>query len=104
LLKTRRKWFCLSRSMLELGHPIFLVETYRPQERQDDLRDQGITDQEVSMHTKRRAFDVAFRGGSGPYDPNHPWLLLGVLAEALGLHWGGRFRRYDGTHCEDREE
>lgn len=40
------------------------------------------------------AVDFAFLDHNGvvSWDPQYPWALLGAMAEALGLVWGGRFK------------
>jgi peptidoglycan L-alanyl-D-glutamate endopeptidase CwlK len=74
-----------------LGHPIFIVETYRSQERQAALYAKGRTEPGArvtwtlnSMHTQGRAVDVAFEADE-PWSEAHPWELLRACAEAIGL-------------------
>jgi peptidoglycan L-alanyl-D-glutamate endopeptidase CwlK len=78
-------------AMDALGHPVKVVESYRPQERQDALYAQGRTETgprvtwtQKSRHTEGRAVDLAFEGPH-PYSNEHPWHLLKVVAEAIGL-------------------
>ena len=60
-----------------------------------------------SFHNFRRAFDIA-EGDSTPYDLGLPgprdddplWEKIGDLGEALGLEWGGRWKRPDRPHFE----
>jgi peptidoglycan L-alanyl-D-glutamate endopeptidase CwlK len=98
-------WTTIRTVMWMLGHPVFLVEGYRTQERQDALWLRKITPATHSAHTDGEAVDVAFKGDD-PYDEDHPWELLGMVAEALGLTWGGRFKSstgkavYDATHIQ----
>ena len=86
----------LQMAMAALGHPIIVVETFRPQERQDTLYAKGRTTPGVrvtwtqnSRHTAGRAVDLAFRG-SEPYSEAHPWDLLTVCAVRLGLEGLGK--------------
>jgi peptidoglycan L-alanyl-D-glutamate endopeptidase CwlK len=77
--------------MALLGHPLIIVETYRTQQRQDDLYAKGrtvpgprVTWTRNSRHTEGRAVDVAFKGPE-PYSEAHPWELLQTVATKLGL-------------------
>lgn len=78
-------------AMAMLGHPLIVVETYRTQDRQDELYALGRTKPGVqitwtldSYHTQRRAADVAFAGPE-PYSGSHPWDLLATCAKKIGL-------------------
>ncbi len=78
-------------AMDALGHPVRVVETYRPQERQDELYAKGrtapgerVTWTLNSRHTEGRAVDLAFMGPE-PYSEQHPWELLRIVAERIGL-------------------
>ena len=84
-----------------LGHPIFLVEGFRTEERQDHLYESGISPVRQSYHESGLAIDVAFKGDL-PYSDSHPWDLLGMVGETLGLRWGGRWESRDMTHFELR--
>lgn len=59
----------------------------------------------TSEHEKGEAFDVAFLG-SVLYPPagDARWLQLGLIAESLGLYWGGRFRSVDSPHFQTKKE
>lgn len=92
-------WQILRAVMWLLGHPVFIVEGFRPQERQNALHARGITPATHSRHTDCEAIDVAFESAD-PYDPKHPWELLGMVAEELGLVWGGRWESRDATHIQ----
>lgn len=87
------------------GLDIFITETYRPQERQDYLYEQGrsrpgqiVTWTKTSRHTSRRAWDIACNGGT--------LYNLTVLAKAgqiaadLGITWGGTWNTPDRPHFE----
>ena len=85
-------------------HKIVLAETYRTQERQDKLFAKGPTTTmvKISMHTKHRAADIYFVNTKRilRYE-EAPYLLLGEMAEGLGLRWGGRWRvPFDPNHFE----
>ena len=78
-------------AMDALGHPIIIVETFRTQDRQDELYAQGRTTPGArvtwtlsSRHAEGRAVDVAF-AGSEPYSEAHPWDLLQTCARKIGL-------------------
>jgi peptidoglycan L-alanyl-D-glutamate endopeptidase CwlK len=111
-------------AMERLGFPMMVTEGLRTTERQQALYAQGriapgkivtFTDGVVkkSNHQAKAdgfgyAVDCVFLvdiDGDGPDDPSwaerHPWTLYGVMAEALGLRWGGRFKTLvDRPHVE----
>jgi peptidoglycan L-alanyl-D-glutamate endopeptidase CwlK len=79
------------------GAPVVVVETFRTQARQRALYEQGrskpgavVTWTLNSLHTQRRALDVAFFvNGRLTYDvPRSWWEYLGALAPRYGLRWG----------------
>jgi len=79
------------------GAPVVVVESFRSQQRQNALYAQGrskpgaiVTWTTNSLHTQRRAFDVAFwRGGKVTWDaPDAWWQYLGARAASYGLRWG----------------
>lgn len=85
----------------------FLTCTYRSPEEQDILYAQGRTKpgQVVtwvsggySLHQHRLAADVAFR--EVLYSRPELFEMLGVLAEGVGLVWGGRFSPPDMPHIQ----
>lgn len=85
---------------------IIVAEVYRTQARQDKLFEKGssTTMVRVSMHTKRLAADIYFvkNGKILPYE-KAPYLILGRIAERLGLTWGGRWKvPFDPGHYELR--
>lgn len=86
------------------NHRIVLAETYRTQERQDELFAKGptTTTVKVSMHTKRKAADIYFVNGKRILGYEEaPYLELGIMAEGLGLRWGGRWKvPFDPNHFE----
>ena len=94
---------------LVLGRELFVVHTYRTYAEQDALYAKGRSEPGPvvtnarggeSWHNFRRAFDVAFEheGTSRPDwstagDKLDAWQKLGILGEAIGFTWGGRFSR-----------
>jgi len=79
------------------GAPVVIVEAYRTQQRQDALYAQGrtkpgavVTWTRSSMHTRRRAFDIAFVvNGKLTFDvPRTWWDYMGARSSAYGLRWG----------------
>ena len=101
------------RAMAAFGHPMFVAEGVRSQERQALLYAQGrtlpgaiVTNVDgvtvVGAHQTGRAMDLAFQDPH-PWDDRHPWAVYGALVEACGLVWGGRFRSlHDCPHAELR--
>lgn len=89
----------------EEGLNIFITETYRSQERQNRLYEQGrtkpgpiVTWTKTSRHTKRTAWDIACKGS----DPYNIRILnrAGEIGKALGLIWGGDWMPPDRPHFE----
>jgi peptidoglycan L-alanyl-D-glutamate endopeptidase CwlK len=79
------------------GAPVVVVEAFRTQQRQNALYAQGrtkpgqiVTWTLNSLHTQRRAFDVAFFvNGRVTFDvPRTWWEYLGAIAPRYGLRWG----------------
>ncbi len=92
----------------EAGLEIFITETYRSQERQDELYEQGrtkpgqiVTWTRTSRHTSRLAWDIACRGKE-LYDVK---ILnrAGAIGKSLGIIWGGDWVPPDKPHFEVRE-
>lgn len=101
------------------GIVLLVTSTYRSAEEQAALFAQGRTapgpivtsaKPGSSYHNVRRAIDVAILSpetgtldwrwmGSAAAMPL--WERLARLAEGLGLHWGGRWKRPDRPHFED---
>nr|DAU66715.1 MAG TPA: hypothetical protein [Caudoviricetes sp.] len=91
------------------GINIFITETYRSQERQDYLYEQGrsrpgniVTWTKNSRHTSRRAWDIAC-SGNNLYDMGI-LTKAGHLAQDLGLIWGGSWTTPDMPHIEMPED
>lgn len=85
-----------------------VIETYRPQERQDELYAQGrtkpgnkVTWTRHSKHTLRLAADVCPRvSGVIAWNSRELFDAWGAIAEKHGLIWGGHFKNYDGAHVQ----
>ena len=103
---------------LATGRELFIVRTLATAEEQDALYAQGRTEPGPvvtyarggdSWHITARAFDVALEelqtqrpSWSTAGDDLELWRLLGTLAKAIGLEWGGDFRRLvDFGHFHD---
>lgn len=89
------------------GLPVKIVETYRTQERQDRLYAQGrnedgnvVTWTENSMHTKRRAFDIA-KQGSDPYGDLEFFERCAEIGTDIGLTAGHYWRVKDSPHFQN---
>lgn len=56
---------------------------------------------EVDANGLGWAIDFCFDGPE-PYSEKHPWLLVGMMAESLGFHWGGRNspKKLDRPHLQ----
>lgn len=89
----------LVKIMRLLGHPIFLVEGFRTEDRQDYLYEAGISPVRESYHESGLAVDVAFKDPI-PYSDDHPWQLMGEIGKMLGFVWGGDWKSRDMTHFE----
>lgn len=86
---------------------IFVSETYRPQERQNYLYEQGrsrggsiVTWTKTSRHTSRLAWDIACSSPATLYDTE---LLtsVGAIAHRLNITWGGEWKNnLDRPHFE----
>lgn len=89
-----------------------IVEAYRPQERQDQLYEQGrtipgqqVTNTRNSMHTKRLAVDIYQRDENGKIDLSPEpgfYQVMGQLAAGLGINWGGTWPKPDLPHFQWR--
>jgi peptidoglycan L-alanyl-D-glutamate endopeptidase CwlK len=107
-------------ALAALGYPAWVVEGVRSLERQKALYAQGRTQPgpivtradgtrvDQCTHSPQadgygHAVDFAFQGES-PWDATHPWPLLGAMARALGLTWGGDWKSLKGDlgHVEVR--
>lgn len=87
-----------------------LVEGYRPQEKQDQLYEQGrtapgniVTWTRKSKHTTGKAVDIAFLDDRGniTYNVDSEWYnIMGKIGNQIGLTWGGNFPQKDVPHFQ----
>lgn len=91
-----------------VGHPIFLTEGWRSDERQEYLYAIGrtihperrtVTDARAgqSKHNHGLAADYAFQT-KPHWAETHPWDYFGATARLLGLEWGGDWPSADRPH------
>ena len=90
----------------EAGLDIFVTETYRSQERQNALYEQGrsrpgqiVTWTKNSRHTNRLAWDIAVNPPKSLYDLT-TLNQAGKIAASLGILWGGTWSTPDRPHFE----
>lgn len=86
---------------------VLITETYRSQERQDYLYEQGrsqsgkiVTWTKKSRHTSRRAWDICQNIKGKEYSDNNFFEKCGKIAEKLGIIWGGTWKQADMPHFE----
>ena len=95
----------------EKGLPVYITETYRPQERQDELYAQGrtkpgkvVTWTKNSRHKSRRAWDICkLTGGKADYSDAAFFKACGNVAKELDITWGGSWKTPDMPHFEIAE-
>lgn len=104
--KTRELCYEFVDRCQEAGLDVVVIETYRSQERQDRLYDQGrVTDGPVvtwtrdSIHTKRRAFDIV-KAGDDPYSDEDFFRRCAEIGEDLGLECGYYWDKADMGHYQ----
>jgi len=103
--------------MESLGFPMKIVSSVRTVAEQQKLYAQGRTApgpivtnadgvMNKSKHQLGLAVDCAFIVNNVPsWDWRLPWIVYGTAAEALGLEWGGRWKKpVDSAHVELNEE
>lgn len=78
------------------GLNVLITETYRSQERQNYLYEQGrtrsgkkVTWTKQSRHTSRRAWDICKNVKGHEYDDPNFFKECGKIAKELGITWGG---------------
>lgn len=97
------------------GTPVIITQTLRDAEYQDMLYAQGRTAPGkivtkarggTSIHEKGEAWDfVPTVAGQPVWDDKSPlWERCGVIAESLGLEWGGRWKFTDKPHVQKRQK
>ena len=91
----------------ERGLKVRITETYRSQERQNYLYEQGrtrpgnkVTWTKNSRHTSRRAWDICQNVKGKEYSDSEFFLKCGRIAERLGITWGGSWKQADTPHFE----
>ena len=92
----------------KLGLKVRITETYRSQERQNELYAQGRTKSGKkvtwtlnSRHTSRRAWDICQNIKGREYDTSTGFFeRCGQVAERLGIIWGGNWNTPDRPHFE----
>lgn len=91
----------------EKGLNVLITETYRSQERQDYLFEQGrtrpgnvVTWTHNSRHTSRRAWDICKNVKGHEYDDSAFFKACGEIAKSLGIIWGGSWKTPDTPHFE----
>lgn len=91
------------------GLPVRITETYRSQERQNELYAQGrtksgqiVTWTKKSRHTSRRAWDIVKVKSNGNIDYSDTGFFkkCGEVAASLGITWGGKWKTPDMPHFE----
>jgi peptidoglycan L-alanyl-D-glutamate endopeptidase CwlK len=103
--------------MSGMGHPMFVAQGVRTVAQQQAIYAQGrtapgkiVTNKDgvkfPSNHQPHadglgHAVDCAFLGAKDPFDEHLPWQSYGLLVEAQGLRWGGRWSHpHDAPHAE----
>ena len=86
------------------GLNVLITETYRSQERQDYLYQQGrtragkvVTWTHNSRHTSRRAWDVCKQVKGQEYSDATFFKQCGEIAKKLGITWGGTWQSSPDT-------
>lgn len=95
----------------KIGLSVRITETYRSQERQNELYAQGrtkpgskVTWTKNSRHTSRRAWDICQNIKGREYDTSTCFFeKCGGVAAKLGITWGGRWKTPDRPHFEVSE-
>ncbi len=90
------------------GLKVRVTETYRTQERQNELYQQGrtkpgkvVTWTKNSRHTSRRAWDICQNIKGLEYDQSKGFFdNCGKVAKKLGITWGGEWKTPDKPHFE----
>ena len=91
----------------EKGLKVRITETYRSQERQNYLYEQGrtrpgnkVTWTKNSRHTSRRACDICQNIKGKEYADSGFFKACGQIAKELGITWGGTWKQADTPHFE----
>ena len=93
------------------GLKVKITETYRSQERQNELYAQGrtkagqiVTWTKKSRHTSRRAWDICQDIKGQEYSDNSFFKNCGIIAKGLDITWGGTWKTPDKPHFEISED
>lgn len=91
----------------EKGLKVLITETYRSQERQNYLYEQGrsrdgkiVTWTKSSRHTSRRAWDICQNIKGKEYSDSSFFAACGKVAKELDITWGGTWKQADTPHFE----
>ena len=91
----------------EKGLKVRITETYRSQERQNYLYEQGrtrpgnkVTWTKNSRHTSRRAWDICQNIKGKEYADSGFFKACGQIAKELDITWGGTWKQADTPHFE----
>lgn len=84
-----------------------VICTFRSQQEQDELYSRGrtksgnkVTWTKTSVHTSRRAFDIAvLKGGSITWEPRD-YMRIGEVGKRYGFTWGGDWKVRDYGHFQ----
>lgn len=89
------------------GLDVLITETYRSQQRQDELYAKGRTEPgekvtwtKNSRHTSRLAWDICQNKKGGEYSDTEFFKACGGVAKRLGITWGGDWKTPDMPHFE----
>ena len=89
------------------GLNVLITETYRSQERQNYLYEQGrtragkkVTWTKNSRHTSRRAWDICRNVKGQEYSNTTFFRRCGDIARSMGITWGGDWSAPDMPHFE----
>lgn len=92
------------------GLNVLITETYRSQERQNYLYEQGrttkgniVTWTKYSRHTSRRAWDICQNVKGQEYSNTTFFRRCGEIARSMGIIWGGDWSTPDMPHFEVSE-
>ena len=87
------------------GLDVLITETYRSQQRQDELYAQGrskpgkkVTWTKNSRHTSRLAWDICKNKKGEEYSDSAFFASCGAIAKRLGITWGGNWKTPDRPH------
>ena len=86
---------------------VLITETYRSQQRQDELYAKGRTEPgdkvtwtKNSRHTSRLAWDICKNKKGEEYSESAFFASCGAIAKRLGITWGGEWKTPDMPHFE----